>query len=69
MPWTPDQDLSTGPLAPGERRDVRRVLKWYERKVFFQASIRVWALWLAGLPTFMLAAWELLQGFLKGHVQ
>ena len=68
MAWNPDQDLSTAPLAPGERRDVRRVLKWYERRVFFQASIRVWLLWLAGLPTFMLAAWELLQGFLRGHV-
>jgi hypothetical protein len=56
--WNPEENLSSGPLAPDERRDVRRVLRWYERKIFFQASAKVWAMWLFGLPPFLLGLWE-----------
>jgi hypothetical protein len=67
MAWNPEENLSNAPLQPSERKDVRRVLKWYERRVFFQASLRVWGLWLLGLPTCMLALWGLAQAFLHGR--
>lgn len=66
MAWHPDESLSSGPLTPGERKDTRRVLKWYERKVFFRASAGVWFKWLTLLPTFLLAAWSLVQLLLHG---
>jgi len=66
MTWDPDANLPSGPLTPPERQQTRRVIKWYERRVFFRASLRVWAMWLAGLPTAMLALYGLVQVFLHG---
>jgi hypothetical protein len=66
MAWDPNDTLSDGPLKAPERRDVRRVLKWYERRVFFQASAKVWVTWLAALPTAMLALYGLVAALLHG---
>jgi len=67
MAWDPEKELSAAPLTPPERRETRRVLKWYERRAFLRASIRVWAGWLVSLPVAMLALWGLIQAYLNGH--
>ena len=61
MTWDPDQDISDGPLLKPERRDVRRVLRWYERRVFLRATMASWAKWIIGLPFAMLSLWQLAQ--------
>lgn len=61
MAWNPDDDLPSGPLAPHERQQARRVLRWYERRVFLRAFVALWAKWLIMVPTAMMAAWGLLQ--------
>jgi hypothetical protein len=66
MAWDPIENLSTAPLKPDERRDTRRVLKWFEHRVFLKASAGLWAKWLIALPTSMLAVWALVQAFLHG---
>jgi hypothetical protein len=66
--WDPDNDLSKEPLDPRESQQTRRVLKWYERRVVFWASIRVWGAWVLGLPTALLAVYTIVQAFLHHGV-
>jgi len=66
MAWDPDEDLSKKPLEPHERQQTRRVIRWFERRASFRASIARSAGWLVGLPTALAAGWALVQHFLTG---
>jgi hypothetical protein len=67
MAWERDESrLSSAPLSPAEREQTRRVLRWYEHRVFLRASVGLWAKWLVGLPTGLLALWSLVQLLLHG---
>ncbi len=66
MEWDPDENLPKKALEPHERQQVRRVLRWYERRVLFRASAGRLARWLVGLPSALIAAWALVQHFLTG---
>ena len=61
MIWNPDHDIPDGPLLKPERRDVRRVLRWYERREYLRRGTISWAKWLVGLPVGMLALWQFVQ--------
>jgi hypothetical protein len=60
MAWDPDDELSTGPLDPQERRITRRVLRWFERRIHWHNLVRLWGVWLIGLPTAMLTVWTII---------
>lgn len=66
MKWEDGSPLSSAPLTPPEREQTRRVLRWYDRRMFFRASASLWARWLVGLPTGLLALWTLAQLLIHG---
>ena len=63
MAWHPDELPST-PLAPHERVQARRVLKWYEQKEFLQKTLKLWGTYLLGLPALIVSVWGVVQLFL-----
>lgn len=69
MAWNPDDELSTAPLAPPERRTTRRVLRWFERRAHRLNLIQLWSVWLVGLPTAMLAVWTIIHVLMWPGVQ
>jgi hypothetical protein len=68
MAWDPDQSIPDSPLTKPERRDTRRVLKWYERREFIRQAAASWAKWLIGMPFAMLSLWQLVQ-LISAHVK
>jgi hypothetical protein len=66
MAWNPDDTIPDTPFTKPERRDVRRVVRWYERREYLRSGARSWALWIVGLPTAMIAFWQIAQ-LLIGH--
>lgn len=69
MAWDPDNELSTAPLDPPERRTTRRVLRWFERRAHRLNLVQLWSVWLIGLPTAMLAVWTIIHVLMWPVVQ
>ena len=68
MAWNPDDFIPDNPFTKPERRDVRRVVRWYERREYFHSGLRSWALWIFGLPAAMIAFWQIAQ-MVIGHIR
>lgn len=68
MAWNPDDQIPDSPFTKPERKDVRRVVRWYERREYFHSGLRSWALWLFGLPAAMIALWQIVL-LMIGHVK
>jgi hypothetical protein len=66
--WDPDANIPDNPFTPPERRDVRRVVRWYERREYLRSGLKSWVLWVIGLPTMMLAIWQIIQ-IVTWHIQ
>lgn len=68
MAWNPDDSIPDSPFTKPERRDVRRVLRWYERREFLRSGLKWWGIWVIGLPTAMVGVWQIVQ-LLIGHIK
>jgi hypothetical protein len=68
MQWDPNERVPDGPLTKIERKAVRLVLRWVDQREYMRSGMKSWALWLVGVPTAMVALWQIAQLFM-GHLK
>ena len=59
--WDPNENIPGTPLTKPERQDTRRIIRWFERRAFFRASLKLWAGWLIFLPSAIVAVLEIVK--------
>jgi hypothetical protein len=64
MQWNPEERIPDGPLTKIERKAVRAVLRWFDQREYIRSGMKSWALWLVGVPTAMVAIWQIWQLFM-----